>query len=71
MTTTQLNKEYNKIAKRYFELEEKDFRTFDEQRELDAIEVRMSEINAAMEMVVKYIILLTIHRNLAGEIKIN
>lgn len=49
MTTTQLNKEYNKIAKRYFELEEKDFRTFDEQKELDIIEVRMSEIANILE----------------------
>jgi hypothetical protein len=49
MTTTQLNKEYNKIAKRYFELEEKDFRTFEEDREIDSIEVRMAEIANLLE----------------------
>jgi hypothetical protein len=48
MTITQLNKEYNKITKRYFELEEKD-RSFDEQREIDAIEARMSEIAKLLE----------------------
>jgi len=46
---TQLEKEYKKISKRYFELEDKEFRTFDEQREIDSIEVRMSEIANILE----------------------
>jgi hypothetical protein len=49
MTTTQLNKEYKKISKRYYALENNDYRTFDEQRELDTIEVRMSEIGSLLE----------------------
>ena len=49
MTTTQLNKEYKKIAKRYYSLENNDYRTFDEQRELDTIEIRMSEISNLLE----------------------
>ena len=49
MTTTQLNKEYKKISKKYFALEDNDYRTFDEQRELDSIEVRMSEIAKLLE----------------------
>ena len=49
MTANKLNNEYKKIAKRYFKLEEKDFKTFDEQRELDAIEIRMSEISNLLE----------------------
>ena len=49
MTTIQLNKEYNKISKRYFKLEEKDFKTFEEQREIDGLEVRMSEISNLLE----------------------
>lgn len=46
---TQLEKEYKKISKRYFELEDKEFRTFDEQREIDSIEIRMAEIANLLE----------------------
>ncbi len=49
METNKLNKEYKKIAKRYFKLEEKEFKNFDEQRELDIIEIRMSEIANILE----------------------
>jgi len=48
-TIEKLNKEYKKISKRYFELEEKAFRTFEEQTEIDKIEVRMSEISKILE----------------------
>ena len=49
MTTEQLNKEYKKISKRYFALEEQEFRTRQEQDELDSIELRMSEISNQLE----------------------
>ncbi|MFV8361740.1 hypothetical protein [Flavobacterium sp. LS1P3] len=49
MTTTQLNKEYKKISKRYFQLEEKDIKSFEDQRELNFLEVRMSEIAKLLE----------------------
>ena len=49
MTTTQLNTEYKKISKRYFKLEEKDLRSFEESREIDTIELRMSEIANLLE----------------------
>jgi hypothetical protein len=48
-TIENLNKEYKKISKRYFELEEKAFRTFEEQTEIDKIEVRMAEISKILE----------------------
>ena len=48
-TQDKLNKEYKKISKRYFELEEKEFRTFEEQNEIDNIEVRMAEISNLLE----------------------
>jgi hypothetical protein len=48
-TIEKLRKEYKKISKRYFELEEKEFRTFEEQKEIDAIEVRMAEISNLLE----------------------
>jgi hypothetical protein len=47
--TEKLNKEYKKILKRYFELEEKELRTFDEQKEIDSIELRMAEIANLLE----------------------
>lgn len=49
MKTSELNKEYKKISKRYYELEEKEYRSFDEQREIDSIEARMSEIANLLE----------------------
>lgn len=49
MKTEKLNKEYKKISKRYFELEEKDFRSFEEQKEIDTIEIRMVEISNILE----------------------
>jgi hypothetical protein len=49
MTTEKLNKEYKKISKRYFQLEEQEFKTRIEQDELDSIELRMSEIANQLE----------------------
>tara|TARA_B110000967_G_C18383723_1_gene316527 strand:- start:324 stop:476 length:153 start_codon:yes stop_codon:yes gene_type:complete len=49
MTTIQQKKEYNKLSKRYFKLEEKDFKTLEEQREIDFLEVRLAEIANILE----------------------
>ena len=45
----QAEKEYKKISKRYFELDNKEDRTFEEQKEIDAIEARMSELSTFLE----------------------
>ena len=49
MKTEQLNKEYKKISKRYFALEEQEFRSREQQDELDSLELRMSEIAKILE----------------------
>jgi hypothetical protein len=49
MKEETLRKEYKKISKRYFELEEIHYRTIEEQIELDNIESRMSEIAYHLE----------------------
>lgn len=45
----KLEKEMKKLYKRYFFLEDVMQRTFDEQKELDAIEVRLSQISKILE----------------------
>lgn len=45
----RLNKEYKKLSKIYFSLEEKNFKTPEEERELDRIEQRLSEIANTLE----------------------
>jgi hypothetical protein len=45
----KLEKEMKKLYKRYFLLEDVMQRTFDEQKELDAIEVRLSQISKILE----------------------
>lgn len=45
----KLNREYNKISKRYFQLEEQQIRSFEEDRELDKLEKRMAEICNLLE----------------------
>jgi hypothetical protein len=49
MTTLKQKKEYNKLSKRYFKLEEKDYKTLEEQREIDFLEVRLAEIANILE----------------------
>jgi hypothetical protein len=48
-TIELLNKEYKKISKRYFHLEEKNDRTDEEQIEIDNIENRMAQISNLLE----------------------
>jgi sulfur transfer complex TusBCD TusB component (DsrH family) len=45
----KLEKEMKKLYKRYILLEDLMQRTFDEQKELDAIEVRLSQISKILE----------------------
>ena len=49
METAKLNKEFKKLTKRYFELENIDFRNYEEQKEIDNIEKRLSEISNLLE----------------------
>jgi translation elongation factor EF-1alpha len=45
----KLEREMKKLYKRYFLLEDVMDRTFEEQKELDAIEVRLSQISKQLE----------------------
>jgi hypothetical protein len=49
MTLEKLNREYAKASKRYFELEDKDLRTGNEQQELDSLEIIMADIANKLE----------------------
>ena len=49
METIKLNKEFNKLSKLYFKLENIDFRSGEEQKKLDKIEKRLAEISTILE----------------------